>query len=67
MGLVPVDIQADLYFYSGSANGNISPPDIHLVLRGDDIEDFFGLYQGSGGVLSGNSNAKWSGATTITI
>jgi len=63
MGLVATPLDSNSYSITGSENLSYFPPAITRVLSAEELENLLGLYQGSGGQLSGLSNTVLSGAT----
>ncbi len=65
MGLIAMDLPADMYYASGASNHYTNPPAIHLVLpESESLKQIFSLYQGSGGEVSSLLTITPSGANT---
>ena len=65
MGIVADSGTTDNYIASGADQRFINPAAIHLVLSKEELEQINGLYQGSGGNLSGLFSNTLSGANNI--
>ena len=65
MGLIAMDLPADMYYASGASNHYTNPPAIHLVLpESERLKQIFSLYQGSGGEVASLLTITPSGANT---
>ncbi len=67
MVVTPLPLNCDLYSTTGADNVNLFPPVATRVLTKEELEELLGLYQGSGGQLSGLSNTVFSGTINIII
>lgn len=67
MGVIAVDFHVDSYVATGSTSLHEASLATHIFLTKEELEARYGLYRGSGGSLSGFSNATYSGTNNAPV